>query len=47
MYKKMYLILFNAITTALNENNIDKIKELLIKAQQETEEVCMECDEEI
>ncbi len=47
MYKKMYLILFSAITDALNINDVDRIKEVLIKAQQEAEDVCIECDEEI
>ena len=39
MYQKMYYHLFNAITDALEENKIDDIKKLLIKAQQETEEI--------
>ena len=33
MYKKMYIILFNAITDALQENNINKMKDILKKAQ--------------
>ena len=33
MYKKMYYHLFNAVTDAIEENNIDDIKKLLIKAQ--------------
>ncbi len=47
MYKRMYLILFNAITTALKENNIHKIKNILKKAQIDAEEICIESDEEI
>ena len=39
MYQKMYYRLFNAVTDALEENDIDIIKRLLIKAQQETEEI--------
>ena len=30
MYKKMYLLLFNAITTALKETDIQKIKNILL-----------------
>ena len=33
MYKKMYIILFNAITDALQENTINKMKDILKKAQ--------------
>ena len=47
MYKKMYLILFNAILDSLKERDVDKIKAILIDAQQEAEEVCMDSDEEI
>ena len=47
MYKKMYLLLFNAITTALKENDIDKIRNILIKAQTDAEEICMDSNEEI
>ncbi len=39
MYKRMYLLLFNAITTALRESDIDKLKEILKTAQIETEEI--------
>ena len=47
MYKKMYLLLFNAITTALKENDINKIRNILIKAQIDAEEICVNSDEEI
>ena len=47
LYKKMYLLLFNAITTVLNENNIDKIRHILKKAQIDAEELCIESEEEI
>ena len=47
MYKKMYLLLFNAITKALEEENIEKIKSLLMQARIDAEEICMESDEEI
>ena len=39
MYQKMYYRLFNAVTDVLEENDIEIIKRLLIKAQQETEEI--------
>ena len=45
MYKKMYYHLFNAVTDAIEENNIDDIKKLLIKAQQETEEIYISWEE--
>ena len=45
MYKKMYFHLFNSVTDALEENNIEKIKRLLIKAQQETEEIYVSWEE--
>ena len=41
MYKKMYLLLFNAITNALQETNIEEIKKILITAQQQAEEICI------
>lgn len=47
MYKKMYLLLFNTITKALQENDIDKLKEILKQGQIEAEEICIESDEEI
>ena len=47
MYKKMYLLLFNAITTALNETNTETIKNILIEAQQKAEEICLNSDEDI
>ena len=47
MYKKMYLILFNAIIDSLKENDINEIKRTLILAQQKAEEVCMDSAEKI
>lgn len=47
MYKKMYILLFNAITNALKENNIEKIRFILKKAQSDAEEICIESNEEI
>ena len=41
-YKKMYLLLFNAITDALenlSDNNYGAARDLLIAAQQQTEEL--------
>ena len=46
IYKKMYYHLFNIITDALEENNEDNIKRLLIKGQQETEEMYISFAEE-
>lgn len=45
MYQKMYYHLFNVITDALEESNIEDIKKLLIKAQQETEEIYISWEE--
>ena len=45
MYQKMYCHLFNAVTDAIEENNVDHIKRLLIKAQQETEEIYVSREE--
>ncbi|MBQ8183374.1 MAG: hypothetical protein IJ025_05690 [Clostridia bacterium] len=39
MYKKMYLLLFNAITTALRESDINQLKEILKVAQIEAENI--------
>ena len=47
MYKKMYLLLFNTISRALEENDIEQIKQILKKAQRDAEEICIESDEEI
>ena len=46
MYQKMYYHLFNAVTDALEANDIDSIKSLLIKAQQQTEEIYISWTEE-
>ena len=45
MYQKMYYHLFNAVTDALKENDIVDIKEMLIKAQQDTEEIYVSWEE--
>ena len=45
MYQKMYYRLFNAVTDSLEENDVDIIKSLLIKAQQETEEMYISWNE--
>ena len=42
MYRKMYYLLFNAITTAIEEirkRNYGNAEKLLIQAQQEAEEL--------
>ena len=44
IYRKAYLLLFNAITNALEEKDIHSIKFLLMRAQQEAEEVFMNDD---
>ncbi len=46
MYKKMYYHLFNIITDALNENDIDKMRQILINGQIETEEMYIVGDED-
>lgn len=47
MYKKMYITLFNAISDALNETDVNNIKDILKKAQIKSEEFCINSDEEI
>ncbi len=42
LYKKMYYSLFNATTDAINICENDMVKHILIKAQQETEELYMQ-----
>ena len=45
LYKKMYLVLFNAITSALrqiDENDFLVAKEILVTAQKKTEEIFLE-----
>ena len=39
MYKQMYYRLFNVITTALRESDIDKLKEFLKEGQIEAENI--------
>ncbi len=46
VYKKMYLSLFNSVTDALEENDIEKMKQMLIQAQIVTEEMYIESNEE-
>ena len=43
----MYLLLFNAITNALRENDINTIRKILIKAQIDAEKICMDSNEKI
>lgn len=45
MFKKMYLYLFNVITDALEEDNIEEIKKILIKGQQIAEDMYIDGDE--
>ena len=48
-YKQVYFLLFNRITDALcaiENSNYGTAKEILIKAQQETEEIYMDNDTE-
>ncbi len=47
-YKKMYLALFNAVTSAIKaieERNYGMAESLLQKGQQETEEIYIETEE--
>ena len=39
LYRKAYLLLFNAITDALKEKDLAAIKFLLMRSQQEAEEL--------
>ena len=43
MFKKMYFRLFNIITDALEENDIEKMREILKNGQIETEEMYITC----
>ena len=45
LYRKAYLLLFNAITDALKEKDINTIKFLLMQAQKDAEEVFMNAAE--
>lgn len=47
MYKKMYLILFRAITDVLEKSDTEEIKSILKQAQIDAEEVCINSEEEI
>ena len=42
LYRKAYLLLFNAITNALKEKDIAAIKFLLMQAQKKAEEIFMD-----
>ena len=46
MYKKMYFRLFNTITDALEENDIEKMREILKNGQIETEEMYINGEED-
>ena len=49
MYRKMYYLLFNAITTAIEEiknRNYGKAENILIQAQQDAEELYLSDQEE-
>lgn len=47
-YQKMYCVLFNAITDALEQigKNPAKARDLLMPAQQQTEEIYIHAEEE-
>lgn len=47
MYKKMYLILFRAITDALRNTDMNKIKAILKQAQIDAEEICINSEDDI
>ena len=47
MYKKMYLILFNAITDAIKSASKMQSDEILRSAQIEAEQICISSSEEI
>ena len=47
LYKRMYLYLFNRITDALEYKTIEEIKESLMKAQCETEDIYIEKEEDL
>ena len=42
LYKKMYLHLFNRVTDAVENSDVSEIKDILMKAQCETEEIFMD-----
>ena len=46
MYKKMYLLLFNAITDALETNDFSKAEIILKQAQIDAEEIYISQNEE-
>lgn len=46
MYKKMYFLLFNAITDALRTNDFEKAEIILKQAQIDAEEIYISQDDE-
>ena len=49
MYRKMYYTLFNAVTDALEameQQNYGQARELLMAAQQQSEEIFMDSEED-
>ncbi|MBQ4582767.1 MAG: hypothetical protein IJB04_05970 [Oscillospiraceae bacterium] len=49
MYRTMYYTLFNAVTDALNameQQNYGQARALLVAAQQQSEEIFMDSDED-
>lgn len=46
VYKKMYLGLFNAVTDALEKDDVDEIIEILKQAQIDAEEIYINSTEE-
>ncbi len=46
LYKQMYYKLFNRVTTALGEEDVESIKMILKNAQIETEEMYIAGDED-
>lgn len=49
MFKKMYLLLFNRVTEAikvLEHNDVSSARTILIRAQQDAEELYMEGEDE-
>ncbi len=45
LYKKMYCLLFNQVTDAIELTSDEKVKEILIKAQQDTEEIYISAED--
>ena len=47
VYKKMYLGLFNAVTDALEKDDVDEIKEILKKGQIDSEEIYISNEDDV